>query len=303
MVVYRPRARYLCGTMSDPDPDLLVFAATDAGLARLEPAPGARGLHDALDHLPSGVYSALRTYEHDRFLWLDAHILRTQRSMAAVGIAAIDEGVLRRAIHEAASAAPWPESRLRFDVLPEPIPDVPDASRIALVVAPFHPVPESFLRDGVGVALTRELRRSTPRVKTSEFIRRRRPYPLATAELYEHVMVDDDGRLLEGTSSNFVAVLDGALRFADAGVLEGITLRILRSLASDFGVPEEPTAVRESDLDRLEEAFVTSSSRILVPVVRVAGVTVGDGRPGPIGRRLRLGYEDLARREARPAID
>ena len=75
-----------------------LFGVTDEGLLPLEFAPDAHSFVDMLDGFPLGVYSALRTFEHHKFLDLKAHLARTLRSMALLGWQyGFDEGRFRRA--------------------------------------------------------------------------------------------------------------------------------------------------------------------------------------------------------------
>ena len=70
-----------------------------------------------------------------------------------------------------------------------------------------------------------------------------------------------------------------------------------RSLVLELARPLGPlvlTALRRDELPRASEAFITSVSREVLPLVRVDGQVVGDGRPGPLGRELRQGFGDTA---------
>jgi branched-subunit amino acid aminotransferase/4-amino-4-deoxychorismate lyase len=115
-------------------------------------------------------------------------------------------------------------------------------------------------------------------------------------------LVDGRGRLLEGTSSNFFGLRDGVLHTAGTGVLEGVTRSALLSLAAGLGLPVALEPVHRDSIAELDEAFLSSSTRSLVPIVNVAGAAVGDGTPGPVTRRLLAGYRELVEREARPAV-
>jgi len=288
-----------------------LFAVEPAGPKPLPVPAGAATFHDVLDGLPLGVYSALRTFHHDRFLWLDAHLDRTDRSMELLGWDfRLDRPVLRRALHAAVSAYPLADSRVRFDVLGEPAnrPSRPGArrldtaSRVVIVLSPYKPVPEAFLRDGVRVEIARDLHRDQPLIKTAEFVVRRRPYPLERQDSYEHLLVDGEGGILECSSANFHAVRDGALWTGGGGALEGITQKVLVRVASDLGVPIRRERVRLTDIARLDEAFLTSSTRGLIPIVDIAGTRIGAGAPGALYQRLRDAYAQFAEREAVPAV-
>jgi len=288
-----------------------LFAVEPAGPKPLPVPAGAATFHDVLDGLPLGVYSALRTFHHERFLWLDAHLDRTDRSMELLGWSfRLDRPALRRALHAAAAAYPLADSRVRFDVLAEPAnrPSRPGvrrldtASRVVIILSPYKPVPEAFLRQGVRVEVARELHRDQPLIKTADFVVRRRPYPLERQDAYEHLLIDAQGGILECSSANFHAVRDGALWTASGGALEGITEKVLLRVASDLGVPVRRERVLLSDVGKLDEAFLTSSTRGLVPIVDVAGSRIGSGAPGLLWKKLADAYGRFAEREARPAV-
>jgi len=263
---------------------------------------GAANLHELLDDVDLGVYSALRTFHHDRFLWLGAHFDRTDRSMELLGWDyRLDRTALARGLHRIVTLYPLLDSRVRFDVLARPAGRLGTTSRLLVAVSPFTPVPERYLKEGVRVEVARDLTRDQPLVKTAEFVLRRRPYPLERPEAYEHLLVDRDDRILECSSSNFHGVLKGELLSAAGGALEGITQKILLQLAGRLGVPVRRAHVRLDEVHTLDEAFLTSSTRGLVPIVDIAGTSIGSGMPGPLTSRLSRAYNELAEREATPA--
>ncbi|MBL8668144.1 MAG: D-amino-acid transaminase [Rhodospirillales bacterium] len=109
------------------------------------------------------------------------------------------------------------------------------------------------------------------------------------AGAYEAWLVDDDGRITEGTASNaWIVTADGALvtRCADRSILAGITRGSLLRLATGHGTPltERPFSLDEAKQAR--EAFLTSTTSWVKAVVRIDGQTIGDGCAGPLTRRL-----------------
>ena len=288
-----------------------LFAVEPVGPRPLPVPAGAATFHDVLDGLPLGVYSALRTFHHERFLWLDAHLDRTDRSMELLGWSfRLDRPVLRRALHAAVGAYPLADSRVRFDVLADSAnrPSKPGArrldtsSRVVIILSPYKPVPEAFLREGVRVEIAPGLHRDHPLIKTADFVVRRRPYPLERQDSYEHLLVDAEGGILECSSANFHAVRDGALWTGGGGALEGITEKVLLRVTADLGVPIRRERVLLADVARLDEAFLTSSTRGLVPIVDVAGTRIGNGAPGALWKKLAEAYQRFAEREAVPAV-
>jgi len=102
--------------------------------------------------------------------------------------------------------------------------------------------------------------------------------------------VDRGGKVTEGSSSNaWIVTRDGKVvtRVADSAILRGITRDVLIKAIAAIGLTleERPFAVAEAVAAR--EAFLTSASQIVMPVVRIDGQPVGDGGPGPVAQALR----------------
>lgn len=114
----------------------------------------------------------------------------------------------------------------------------------------------------------------------------------------EVLIVDANGAILEGGTSNFFVVKDGALLTPplSVGILEGITRRTVLQLAAGLGIRCEERPVMPLDLAQADEAFITSSIREVVPVVRADEVAVGKGVPGPVTLRLLEAYRAETRR-------
>lgn len=118
---------------------------------------------------------------------------------------------------------------------------------------------------------------------------------------YECWMVDDMGLVTEGSSTNAWIIDEaGKLRTRDtqANILRGVTRAALMRLAEEEGVEidERPFSVDEAK--RAREAFFTAAGAFVMPAVSIDGTKIGDGKPGPVTRRLRKLYLDEARRDA-----
>jgi D-alanine transaminase len=113
------------------------------------------------------------------------------------------------------------------------------------------------------------------------------------AGAYEAWQVDREGYITEGTSTNaWIVTEDGAVvtRAADHAILNGVTrLAVLDIIHREgYRLVERPFSVAEAKAAR--EAFLTSTTADLLPVVRLDGVPVADGKPGPLSRKLRKAY-------------
>jgi branched-chain amino acid aminotransferase len=280
-----------------------LFAVGAQGPRALPVREGVGSAHELFDGLPLGVYSALRTFGHERFLGLEHHFERTDRSLALLGWPErLDRPRLARAMDECVRAYPGAEAFVRFDVLAAPPRALGTEERTLLALSPFVPVPEALLRSGVGVRLS-ELRRAKPLIKVASFVIERRPYPLGRADAYEHLIVDEQGRILEGTSSNFVALQGRTLRFTGEQALQGVTQRIVGELARGLGLTSVHEALPLTELERVDEAFLTGSTRGIVPVISVEEQRIGSGQPGPWTAKLTEAYHAHARSHARRAVE
>jgi D-alanine transaminase len=113
------------------------------------------------------------------------------------------------------------------------------------------------------------------------------------AGAFEAWFVDASGFVTEGSSTNAWIVTDeGTIvtRSADANILKGITRTALLEILADGGWALEERPFRVEDAYVAREAFVTSATQAVLPVVRIDGRAVGDGTPGPVVMRLRRHY-------------
>ena len=110
----------------------------------------------------------------------------------------------------------------------------------------------------------------------------------------------EDGFVTEGTSNNAYIVTGGKIvtRQLSNDILHGITRAAVLRLAREaqMEVEERPFSIEEAQ--GADEAFITSASTFVMPVVELDGVRLGDGRPGPVTRRLREIYLEESRRAA-----
>lgn len=172
----------------------------------------------------------------------------------------------------------------------------PAASIPALVVTTRRqrPPAASLLADGVAVIAIPDIRWRRCDIKSVSLL----PNVLgkqqaAEAGAYEAWMTDDDGFVTEGTSTNaWIVSSEGELltRNLSHAILAGITRASIVALASEEGLrlAERPFSLEEAR--RAREAFLTSSSTFVLPITRIDGAPVGDGRPGPIAAKLRALY-------------
>ncbi len=251
----------------------------------LQPVPyTADSLADAVKYEPSdGVYTVTNTYHTYRVLKFDSHLDRLEDSARRESIPLkLDRARLRLALRQVIGEAGFGDVRFRVTV-PRQQPD-----HFILSVEPFKPHPQEIYEYGVRCITLPGSARHNPASKTTGWLHSRGRITLPQ-DIYEGLLVDDEGRILEGTNSNFYAILDGELRTAGAGALPGIAQQIVFTVAPSI-LPMRKDAVHVSDIPLFSEAFITSSSRGVVPVVEIDGVGIGDGKPGACTQAIREAY-------------
>lgn len=246
-----------------------------------------------------GVFETLRTYGGAPFA-IEEHLARLDASARAIGIAL---PVSRRALHdevlEVLRASGNAESSVRIMITRGQGPLGLDPSAATsplrvLLVEPLHPLPAAVYRDGVAVITYRTERAAdaAPGAKVTNYLASMLALQRARAAgAHEALLLDAEGRVLEGTTSNFFVVVDGGLLTAPTGhILAGITRAHVISAAEREGLPVRQGAIGRPELDRASEAFLTSSLREVVPVIRVDGAAVGAGVPGPVTRQIHRAF-------------
>ncbi|MDP3585320.1 MAG: D-amino acid aminotransferase [Thiobacillus sp.] len=102
-----------------------------------------------------------------------------------------------------------------------------------------------------------------------------------------------DGFLTEGAASNIFVVKDGVLLAPPPSnlMLTGITYDVVRELAVANGMPHAVRAISESELRAADELWMTSSTKEIMPIVRLDGAQVGAGVPGPLAQQMDALYQ------------
>ncbi len=253
----------------------------------LSPAPyQATSLADAATHEPyDGVYTITNTYHRFQVLKLDAHLDRLENSARLAGIPlTLDRARLRAALRQMIAEADFGSVRFRVTV-PKVQPD-----QLILSVEPFAPQPPDVYEHGIRCVTVSSAARVTPAAKTTGWMHDRQAVEAALpAGIYTGLLLSKTGDILEGMSSNFYAILHGELRSAGKDVLPGIAQQVVFEVAPEV-LPVRREAVNVVDIPRLEEAFVTSSSRGIIPVVVIDEITLGSGKPGKQTKALRERY-------------
>jgi branched-chain amino acid aminotransferase len=174
-------------------------------------------------------------------------------------------------------------------------------TRLLVMVTDLHHCPEQWYRDGAAVITTRG-ERYLPRAKSTNYL----PAILALSRAHrqgamESIYVDRDRHLLEGTTTNFFAFINGKLTTPGNSILLGITRQVILKLAAgEFEV--EIRNIHRDEIPGMDEAFITASNKEVVPVVRIDERVISDGRPGERTRRLMRLFSEYTHRYGQEGI-
>ena len=264
-----------------------------------------RAVVRALDHgltVGDGVFETCKVLDGVPFA-LTRHLRRLRASAEGLGLEAPPEQEVRRAVDAVLGAAPVSHGRLRItwtaglgplasDRLDGPGTLVVGAS----VTAPWPPGVSA-----VTVPWTRNERSATAGLKTTSYAENVVALRFARANgASEAIMANTRGELCEGTGTNVLVALDGALVTPplDAGCLAGITRDLFLTWAREEGLPVHERSVPFGVLGQAEEVLLLSSTRDVQPV------TTLDGRPlrhGDLGRAAVELFSRRSRQDVDPA--
>ena len=280
-------------------------ALVDAALARIS-------VFDRGFRVGEGVFETLRAY-HGHPFRLQAHLDRAAAGAAVLGFGVPASGDLATAIIATAGANHAHEdAAVRLTVTPgevDPLdPFAPAVDAQPTVVVTSHPLrldPDLYRR-GV-IAAVVPWGREVPQVKAVSYLAATLARHAARAQGADEALLTDSGGLvLEGSYSNVFAVRQGVVVTPplDAGILPGVTRAVTMEVAAAQGVVVEQRPLTVDELVTADEAFLTASTREIVPLVRVGEHVIADGAPGPVTVALHAGYRAEVRREmAASALD
>ncbi len=238
------------------------------------------------------------------FVDAELHLARLHRSLAALAIPPpMTDRALASVLREVARRNSVVEGIVYLQVSRGVAPRdfaFPKGARPTLVVtARARPLADPRLRDsGVAVIAIPDIRWARPDIKSVSLL----PNVLGKEEAkqhgaYEAWQFDRDGFVTEGTSSNaWIVTAAGELvtRQADQSILNGVTRRGLLRIIAEEKIALVERAFSLAEAKAAPEAFLTSASNFLIPVVRIDGAPVGTGRPGPVTHRLVAAYARYA---------
>jgi len=253
-----------------------------------------------------GVYESLRWYpardeQRAGLFHLAEHIERLRRSLDGIRLVGVDCDVLSGALEELVRRNDLLDEDAtvylqvtrgeapRKHAFPEGI--VPTVYAIARAFSP----PVERWRSGVATTLVDDDRWRRCDLKTIGLLPNVLARDLAEQRgAFEAVLVRD-GVITEGSHTSVAFVRDGVYCIHPEGeaVLPSVTRGVVRELCAELGVEHREVRLRVEELGEVDEMMLLGSSTEVMPVVAVDGRRIGNGKPGPVTRRLQQAYRKL----------
>jgi branched-chain amino acid aminotransferase len=236
--------------------------------------------------LTAGVYTTFRTYEQNKVLRLNEHFDRLDESANLQGYnTKLDRSFLQESLRQIANTYSEKEIRLRIHwSLDE------SENSLFFMSEEFSPYPPPIYANGV-TAVTVNLARKNPLSKATDFInstsvlRTEKP-----SNIHEYLMVSQTGEILEGLTSNVFCVANGRIHTADEGILHGITRNIVLEAIDHLRIPITTRGLDVGQVSHVQEVFLTSVSRGIMPVTSLNGQKIGSGKPGSVNVKVSEEY-------------
>lgn len=249
-----------------------------------------------------GAYEVIPVYSRRPFR-LDEHIARLAATLAAMRLANPHPADAWKAIvGEIVARNPWDDQSVYLQVTRGadtkrnhafPGPEV--RPTVFLMSEPLLTPGAGQLADGVAAVGAADIRWLRCDLKTVSM--------LANCLLRQHAIdhgcmetvLFRDGFLTEGAASSIFVCKDGVLRVPPKShlMLPGITYDVVLELARSHGMTHEVREVLEAEVRSADELWMTSSTREVLAITTLDGRPVGDGKPGPMGRRMHAWYQEF----------
>lgn len=235
-----------------------------------------------------GIFDYFRTVQR-RPVFLDDHLDRFYRSAAFMNLPVeTGRGQLKELIMGLIEKNDLADSGIRMTLTGGYSPDgyTPAKPNLLITQAPFVFDKSAFSR---GISLvTHDYQRQLPQVKTIDYLQAIYLQPFIREQQADDVLYHQQSSLRECPRANFFAVMENDEVLTPANnILKGVTRKKILAF-SDLNVKEAD--IQLQDLQHIKEAFITSSTKEVLPVVKIDGRTVGNGQPGKVTAAI---YERL----------
>ncbi len=252
-----------------------------------------------------GVYEVIRTYGRNPFQ-LEAHLDRLERSARSIALSIpYTSREWAELVAEGIRTAGYAECRVYIQLTRGVAPrdhSFPPSGlpSVVLTVREMFQLDAQARTAGVDAITVEDLRWGRCDIKSVNLL----PNVIARqqakeAGAFESILVSN-GLVTEGAVTNVMAVQSGIVRTSPVGrrVLDGVTRGVVLNLVRKEGIPVDERSVGVDELRASEEVFLTGTTVEILPVVRIDGLPIGQGRPGALTQLLCSRFHHLVGRES-----
>lgn len=254
-----------------------------------------------------GVFEGLRVYA-GKVLDIDAHIRRLYDSARAIRLTIpISPAEFKAAIEQTLSANHAVDAYVRAVVTRGAgylglSPDKCPKASVFIIADQIQFYPPAVYKDGMAIITASVIRNHpnalSPRIKSLNYLNNILAKIEANdAGVAEAIMLNHEGNVAECTADNIFVVRDGRVSTPAMhdGILGGITRGIILKICEKMGIPCAEKTLQRHDLYIADECFLTGTAAEVVPITKIDGREIGNGRPGPITGKLMDAFHQHAR--------
>ncbi len=246
-----------------------------------------------------GIYEVTPVYRR-RLFRPKQHLARFMRGMRAIELQnPYDEAGWLGLMQQVVDAAPSEDQLLYMQITrgvarrTHAFPAQTPAPTVFLMSNPLIPAPPSVHEQGVACVTMEDKRWLRCEIKSISLLGNVLAAQNAAEQDANETIQFRDGYLTEGSASNVWIVKDGTLISPprDNLILEGIRYSLMEALCAEEGIPFAARRIARNEVFHADEVLLTSAAREVMPVVTIDSERVGNGKPGPIYKKLYAAYQ------------
>lgn len=249
-----------------------------------------------------GVFEGIRVYK-GRIFECEAHLRRLFESAKAIRLnIPLSREQIKSAMEETFRANGFEDCYIRLVVTrgagylglnPNKCP----TPSVFIIADTIELYPQEMYEKGMAIITATVVRTQanslSPRIKSLNYLNNiLAKIEAVDAGVPEALMLNSEGNVAECTGDNVFVVKDGQVRTPTThdGILEGVTRKVIMDLCVRLSIPCMQATLQRHDLYVADECFLTGTAAEVVAVTKIDGRPIGDGKPGPLTRKLTAAF-------------
>jgi branched-chain amino acid aminotransferase len=261
-----------------------------------------------------GVFEGLRTY-NGRIFKLAEHVDRLYRSAKYICLdIPLNREKLAEVVVKTAHLNGQKDCYIRIVVTRGEgdlglAPEKCKSATVFVIVDKIELYPEKFCREGIEIITVPTQRNNSqnldPQVKSLNYLNNiLAKIEAKNAGFKEAILLNGEGFVTECTADNIFIVENDILKTPPTyvGVLDGITRRVVMEIAKKLSIEVREEIISRYNLFSAQECFLTGTAAEIIPIVKVDGRIIGDGKAGDITGKIRGAFKKLIEKEGTPYL-